>query len=191
MHKAVFLDKDGTINEDLGYINDPRDLKLIPGSAEAIKMLNDAGYKVIVISNQSGIARGYIQENMIQTLNKILHKHILNGGGHVDSIYYCPHHPEIGLHPYKKNCDCRKPSPGMLKRGAKEHGIDLSQSYMIGDRVSDIEAGKNAGCKTILTLTGYGKEEQKALHEKQITPDHVAKDLLEAVKWVLSNDRNS
>jgi D-glycero-D-manno-heptose 1,7-bisphosphate phosphatase len=191
MHKAVFLDKDGTINEDFGYINDPSNIKLISGSAEAIKLLNNAGYKVIVISNQSGIARGYITEGQLQAVDKALKKEVLAQGGYIDDIYYCPHHPEIGLHPYKRVCQCRKPEPGMLKKAAKEHGLDLSQSYMIGDKATDIEAGKRAGTKTIFVTTGWGKEEQMVLKEKQITSDHIAKDLLKAVKWVLSNERKS
>jgi D,D-heptose 1,7-bisphosphate phosphatase len=185
MHKAVFLDKDGTINEDLGYIADPEDIKLLAGAGEAIKLLNQAGYKTIVISNQSGVARGRFTENTLQYLNKVLHKQILGGGGFLDYIYYCPHHPEIGIHPYKTECECRKPKPGMIKRGAREHNIDLSASYMIGDKDSDIEAGKNAGLKTILVLTGYGKDTLIALEAKKITPDHIANDLLEAVKWLL------
>ncbi|MFH1362501.1 MAG: HAD family hydrolase, partial [bacterium] len=131
MHKAVFLDRDGTIIEDVGYLNNPNDIKFIPGSIEAIKQLNKTGYKVIVITNQSGVARGLIAEDMLQTIDKTMQKHILSGGAHLDAIYYCPHHPDHGHYPHKQNCKCRKPNPGMLKKAAKDHNIDLNQSFMI------------------------------------------------------------
>ncbi len=180
MNKAVFLDKDGTINEDLGYISHYRDLKLLPHSAAAIKLLNDAGYKVIVISNQSGVARGMFGEDMLQAINKTLQKHLLSKGAFVDDIYYCPHHSEHGEYPYRRECDCRKPGIGLFKKAAKRHDIDLAKSFMIGDHARDIEAGHKAGTKSILVLTGH--EIEKDCKDK---PEHVAKDLLEAVKWIL------
>ena len=115
MNKAVFLDRDGTIIEDVGYLNSPDQIQFIPGSIEAIKKLNLAGFKVIVVTNQAGVARGLIAEDMLQTIDKTLAKQILSGGAHLDGIYYCPHHPDHGLYPYKQNCNCRKPNPGMLK----------------------------------------------------------------------------
>jgi D,D-heptose 1,7-bisphosphate phosphatase len=181
--KAVFLDRDGTIVEDIGYMNSPEQIKFIPGAVEAIKMLNEAGYKVVVISNQAGVARGLITEDMLQTIDKTLHKWILNGGAHLDGMYYCPHHPEHGVYPYKQVCECRKPHPGLIKRAHRELDIDLSQSFMIGDKSSDIEAGKRAGTKTVFVLSGRGKEEQKKLKGK---PDHIAQDLKQAVGWVLN-----
>lgn len=116
MNKAVFLDRDGTIVEDVGYMNSPEQIQFIPGSIEAIKILNEAGYKVVVISNQAGVARGLVTEDMLQTIDKTLHKWILNGGAHLDGIYYCPHHPEHGVYPYKQACECRKPHPGLIKK---------------------------------------------------------------------------
>jgi D-glycero-D-manno-heptose 1,7-bisphosphate phosphatase len=182
MNKAVFLDRDGTIVEDVGYLNSPEQLKFIPGAIEAIKMLNDSGYKVVVISNQAGVARGLITEDMLQTIDKTLHKWILNGGAHLDGMYYCPHHPEHGVYPYKQACLCRKPHPGLIKRAHRDLDIDLSQSYMIGDKASDVKAGKRAGTKTIFVMTGRGKEEKEKLTGK---PDHIAANLLDAVKWFL------
>jgi len=180
MNKAVFLDKDGTINEDTGYVSHYHDLKLLPHSAEAIKLLNEAGYKVIVISNQSGVARGYLGEDMLQTLNKTLQKKLLVKGAFVDEIYYCPHHAEHGLFPYRRECECRKPNIGLIKKAVKRHNIDLSKSFMVGDHSKDIEAGHKAGTKTVLVLSGHGKES-----EMKIKPDHTTKDLLDAVKWIL------
>lgn len=182
MNKAVFLDKDGTIIEDVNYLKHASQIKFIPGSVEAIKMLNKAGYKVIVISNQSGIARGILTEDMLQAIDKNLHKRLLHQGAYLDGMYHCPHHPEHGLYPYKKECSCRKPNPGMLLKAAKDHDIDLAQSYMIGDHPTDIEAGKKAGTKTIFVLTGHGKEEKDRIKE---APDQIVESLLEAVKQIL------
>jgi len=182
MHKAVFLDRDGTIVEDVGYMNLPSQIQFIPGSIEAIKMLNEAGYKVVVITNQAGVAKGLINEDMLQTIDKTLHKWILNGGAHLDGVYYCPHHPEYGVYPYKQVCECRKPHPGLIKRAEKDLKIDLSQSFMIGDKATDVEAGKRAGIKTVFVTTGKGQKEKDKLKEK---PDHIADNLLKAVKWIL------
>lgn len=183
MHKAVFLDRDGTIIEDIGYLNHPGEIKFIPGAIEAIKSLNQAGYKVVVITNQAGVARGLITEDMLQTIDKTLHKWILSGGAQLDGLYYCPHHPEHGVYPYKQVCECRKPHPGLIKRAKRDLDIDLSASYMIGDKATDIEAGKAAGTKTIHVLSGRGIGEQKNLKG---SPDHTAQNMLEAVKWILS-----
>lgn len=184
MNKAVFLDRDGTIVEDVGYMASPEQIKFIPGAIEAIKMLNEAGYKVVVISNQAGVARGLVTEDMLQTIDKTLHKWILNGGAHLDGMYYCPHHPEHGVYPYKQACLCRKPHPGLIKRAHRDLNIDLSQSYMIGDKASDVEAGKRAGAKTIFVTTGRGEEEKEKLNSK---PDHIAESLAQAVKWLLGS----
>jgi len=183
MNKAVFLDRDGTIIEDVGYISSPSQIKFIPGSIAAIKRLNEAGYKVIVITNQAGVARGITTEDMVQTVDKVMHRHILNGGAHLDGLYYCPHHPEHGVYPYKQACECRKPHTGLIKKATKDHNIDLSLSFMIGDKVSDIEAGKKAGLKTAFVLTGHGENDKNELKNK---PDHIARNLSEAVKWALS-----
>lgn len=184
MQAAVFLDRDGTIVEDVGYMNLPEQIKFIPGSIEAIKMLNEAGYKVVVISNQAGVARGLVTEDMLQTIDKIIHRDILNGGAHLDALYYCPHHPEHGVYPYRQTCECRKPHPGLVKRATRDQNIDLSKSFMVGDKATDIKTGKNVKIKTILVLTGRGAKEKDELKEK---PDHIANNLLEAAKWIISS----
>jgi len=182
MAKAVFLDRDGTIIEDSGYISTPEQIHFIPGSIAAIKKLNQAGYKVIVITNQSGVARGIFSEDMLQTIDKIVHRQILNGGAHVDGFYYCPHHPEHGVYPYKQKCDCRKPEIGLIKKAVKDHQLELAGSFLVGDHSCDIGAGKKAGVKTIFVLTGHGAKEKEKLAEK---PDHTAADLAAAVKYIL------
>jgi D-glycero-D-manno-heptose 1,7-bisphosphate phosphatase len=182
MNKAVFLDRDGTIIEDVGYLSSPEQIKFIPGSIDAIKSLNQSGYKVIVISNQSGVARGHFSEDMLQTVDKVVHRGLLHGGAHVDAHYYCPHHPQHGVYPYKQECDCRKPNTGLVKQAAKKFDIDLKSSFMIGDKATDIELGKRSGVKTAMVRTGYGVKEL----EKAKDPDKIAENLAEAVKWVLS-----
>ena len=181
--KAVFLDRDGTIIEDSGYISSPDQIKFIPGSIEAIKQLNQAGYKVIIISNQAGIARGLLTEDMLQTIDKIIHRQILSGGGHIDASYYCPHHPEHGVYPYKQVCECRKPHPGLIKRAVRDQALELAGSFMVGDKSSDVETGKRAGVKTVFVRTGHGREDETKLKEK---PDHRADNLAEAVRWILN-----
>ena len=180
--KAVFLDRDGTIIEDSGYVSTPEQVHFIPGSIAAIKKLNAAGFKVIVITNQSGVARGFFGEDMLQTIDKTVHRQILNGGAHLDAIYYCPHHAEYGAYPYKQACSCRKPGTGMIDKAAKDLDLDLARSFLIGDHSCDIAAGKKAGLKTVFVTTGHGAKEQANLTEQ---PDQIAADLAAAVDWIL------
>ena len=183
MKIAVFLDRDGVITQDPPHYAYRLDqLKLIPKSAEAIRLLNKNNFQVIVVSNQSGVARGYYKEKDLMKFNYALEEELKKDDAYIDAIYYCPHHPEAKIERYKINCNCRKPKPGMLKKAAKELNIDLKLSFMIGDKLSDIEAGKRAGCKTIIVKTGYGIEELK---NKTINCDYIADDLYYAVKHIL------
>jgi len=182
VNKAVFLDKDGTISEEAGYLSHYRDLNIFPHSAEAIKLLNEAGYKVIVISNQSGVARGYLGEDMLQAIDKTLQKKLLNRGAILSAIYYCPHHPEYGVYPYRQDCACRKPHTGLVEKAARDFDLDLKSSFFVGDHANDVATGRQAGMKTAFVLTGHGQEELAELDPK---PDFVADDLLGAVKWIL------
>jgi len=180
---AVFLDRDGTINEEMGYISDPDRVFLLPQAIPAIRRLNEAGLKVVVITNQSGIARGYFLPHTLQDIHQRLQDLLAEGGAHLDSelIYYCPHGPD-------DPCTCRKPQPGLIKQAAQEHDLDLSKSYLIGDRYRDIEAAANAGVKGILVLTGYGRGEYDHLRGlSPAQPVYVAQDLLEAVAWILAD----
>jgi D-glycero-D-manno-heptose 1,7-bisphosphate phosphatase len=186
MQAAVFLDRDGTIIEDTGYVSSPEQVKFLPGAIEAIKMLSDAGYKIIIISNQSGVARGLITEDMLQTIDKLIHRTILNGGAHVDGSYYCPHHPEHGVYPYRQACECRKPHTGLIKKAVKEHNLDLARSLMVGDHATDIETAERAGIKSVFVMTGHGEEEKKSL---KYQPEHFAPDLLAAAKWITSHGK--
>lgn len=184
--QGVFLDRDGTINEEVEYLNNVDQLKLIDGATEAIRLLNNAGYKVVVITNQSGIAKGYLTEAQLQVIHTELKKMLQKDNAYVDAIYYCPHHPDAEVDAYRVDCDCRKPKQGMLEQAAKDLDIDLENSFVIGDKISDLGAGDAAGCRKILVRTGYGKEMEKELRNVSFQADHIADDVLAAVKWILS-----
>ena len=184
-NRCVFLDRDGVICEEVNYMHNPSQFRLLPKTGDALRNLKKVNYMLVVVSNQSGVALGYFTEKDIQKVNCRMVDELGRCGVSLDGVYYCPHHPE-GQGIYRKACDCRKPKPGMLKLAASELNIDLESSYMIGDKTSDIMAGLNAGCKTILVLTGYGKEELTRLRvEDYLEPDFIADDLLEASKIIL------
>jgi len=185
MSKVVFLDRDGTINEEMGYINHRDRFKIFTFVPEAIRTLNELGYRVIVLTNQSGIARGYFTEEVLNEVHELLQKMLVNNNAKIDKIYYCPHHPTEGKGSYKTDCDCRKPKTGMIKMAEKDFSITRSQSFIIGDRFKDMEFGKKLGLQTIFVLTGYGMGEytyQKNTWPFQ--PDMVCKDLLEAAQKI-------
>lgn len=185
---AVFLDRDGTLNEESGYLNHVDRLKLIDGAAEAVALLSRHGLKTIVVTNQSGVARGYFPETLLPRLHDKLQRLLKERGARLDAIYYCPHHPDIGEPPYRRDCECRKPKLGMIRRAEKEFSVDARKSYMVGDKISDVEFGRRAGCKTVLLLTGYGKGELEHNREQlNGDPDHVAADILDAAKWIVSD----
>lgn len=183
---AVFLDRDGTITTEIGYIHDPDRLELLPGSAEAIRRLNQGGIPVIVVTNQSGVARGYYPEETVQRVNARLLQLLQTQGAEVAGVYYCPHHPTEGTGPLTRSCDCRKPEPGLLHRARSEHGLDLSRSFVVGDKESDIALARRVGARGIMVLTGYGGGELKKAEKTGLAPDFVAADLAKAVDWILS-----
>jgi D-glycero-D-manno-heptose 1,7-bisphosphate phosphatase len=185
LNRAVFLDRDGTINEELSYLAELSRLRLIEGAAAAIARLNRAAFKVIVVSNQSGVARGYFAEDAVQHVHSALRERLERVHARVDAFYYCPHHPTEGIEPYKRDCHCRKPKPGMLERAARELQIDLNHSFIVGDRLSDLIAGHAVGCKPILVQTGFGHETQKALIDCPVQPVFIAATLFEACEWIL------
>jgi len=180
--RAVFLDRDGTINEEKEYLYRTEEFALLPGVAEAIRALNEAGFKVVVITNQSGIGRGYYGEEALRVLHAHMDADLAKHGAAVDAYYFCPHHPEHGTGPYRQECSCRKPLPGMLMTAAEDLQLDLSASFMIGDKISDMEAGLKAGCRPILVRTGYGMQEEPLL------PDGIeaCDDLPAAVQLIIT-----
>lgn len=186
-HRAVFLDRDGTICEEVGYMDSIEQMKLIPRSGEAVSLLNQSGFKVVVITNQAGVARGFFPESRLEELHAELRRQLREGGAFVDAIYYCPHHPTEGIAPYLQECDCRKPATGLLHQAAADLKIDLPTSYMIGDHFSDVECGQRVGAKTVLLLTGHGQETLGKRDKWTKPPSHIAADLYQAVQWVMEN----
>jgi len=185
---AVFLDRDGTIIEDRGYLNHPDLLELIPNAAEAIASLNRASLKTIVVSNQSGVARGFFPESLLTVLHEKMLALLSEKDARIDAVYYCPHHPHVGEPPYRTNCDCRKPKTGMLERAANDFSLDVARSYLIGDKISDMQTAMNAGCKALLVMTGYGRGEwefNRSRLEKE--PDYLAADLFDAAQWIVKD----
>lgn len=185
---AVFIDRDGTLNEEIGYLNHPERLRLIAGSAEAVRTLNASRLRAVVATNQTGIARGYLTEALLHAIHEELARQLKIEGAYLDGLYVCTHHPTEGEPPYRAMCDCRKPKPGLLLRAASDLGLDLSRSFVVGDKISDVECAHKVGAKGILVLTGYGLGERDfRRHLWPVTPDHIARDLLHAVEWILVN----
>ena len=183
---GVFLDRDGTVTEEVGYVNHPSRLALIPGAAEAIRTLNQAGIPVLLATNQAGVARGYFTEELVKEVLKRLVELLAVQGARLDALYYCPHHPSVGPAPYRRECDCRKPKPGMLLRGAQEFGLDLGRSFVVGDKISDVEFAHKAGARGVMVLTGYGLGEYTYQRQDwKDQPDFIAPGLPEAVEWML------
>ncbi len=185
---AVFLDRDGTISEEVGYITNLNQFQLMTKSAEAVKLMNERGLKVILITNQAGVAKGYFPEEMVNRVHKKMEKTLSDQGAFLDAIYYCPHHPEGVVETYRKKCECRKPASGLLRQASEEHGIDISSSYMVGDKMVDVECAHQIGVKGVLVLTGYGKDELKKIEGARIRrPEYVADDIFNAVKWIVND----
>jgi D-glycero-D-manno-heptose 1,7-bisphosphate phosphatase len=184
---AVFIDRDGTLTDEVGYVNHPSRLRLLPRSAEAIRRLNAVGTPAVVVTNQAGLARGYFSEEILRAVNESLVEQLARAGARLDGIYVCPHHPTEGEPPYRARCECRKPKPGLLRRAAAELGLELTRSTMIGDKSSDLVPGREVGAAAVLVLTGYGRGEWEYRRDRfPLKPDHVAEDLLDAVEWTLA-----
>ena len=184
-HAAVFFDRDGTLIEDVGYLRTAAGLRMIDGAPEAVRRLNSRGFLTFIISNQSGVARGFFTEEELAPIHARLEAELGTAGAHLDRIYYCPHHPTRGTPPYNVECTCRKPRTGMLDRAVEEFGVDLSRSFVVGDKFADVKAGQNAGARTVLVLTGYGPSAAQECRDAGITPDAVRPSIAEAVTFIL------
>jgi len=182
---VIFLDRDGTINEEVGYLRDPGELRLLPRVPEGLRLLKEAGFALVVVTNQSGVARGYFDQKTLAMVHERLQELLQVHGVELDGIYYCPHHPDEG-------CSCRKPRTGLVERAARELDLDLSQAFVVGDRDVDVALAKNLGAKGILVLTGYGRRDLERLLQREgklqacVTPDLVAEDLLQAAEKILA-----
>jgi D,D-heptose 1,7-bisphosphate phosphatase len=184
--KAIFLDKDGTLIDDVPYNIDPRRMVLSEKAGEGLRLFAELGYRLIVVSNQSGIARGYFTEDAMDAVKQRLSTLLKGEGVDLFAFYYCPHHPQGLVDRYAVDCDCRKPSPGMLLKAAQEHDIDLNASWMIGDILDDVEAGNRAGCRTILLDNDHETEWLISAYRK---PDLMVPDILAAARLVAAEGR--
>lgn len=187
---AIFMDRDGTLSHEVGYVNHLSRFQLFPWTVEAIRLINRSGFHAVVVTNQAGVARGYFPESLIHAVHASMSASVEDGGGHLDGIYFCPHHPSVGAPPYRQDCDCRKPRPGLLKRAEADLGIDLSRSYVVGDRHGDLELAWCAGARAVLVRSGYGQGEME-YHAPSWPrqPDLVADHLLDAVLQILAEAR--
>lgn len=186
---AVFFDRDGTINEEVGYLSSLDQFVLYPGAARAIRMVNEAGMMAIVVTNQSGVARGVFDEAFLEEVHRHMQQLLNASGARIDRFYYCPHHPEEGRNPYVLDCDCRKPNPGMIFRAARELDIALDRSYMVGDTLRDMATARRAGVTGILVRTGYGGRQPGPVDSsiEAAVPAYNALDILDAVAWILKD----
>ena len=179
-HRAVFLDRDGTINAEVDYLSSVKDLRLIKNTEKAIRILNQNQIKVIIVTNQSGVSRGIFSIDDLDNVHNELKRRLLRKGAYIDAIYYCPHHPD-------EKCSCRKPKKGMFEKAAKDFDLKLNKCYIVGDKLTDIKAAHNISAKGILVKTGYGRLEQNKLREGGIESEHIAENLHDAVKWIINN----
>lgn len=182
---AVFLDRDGTIIREVNYLDRLEDIELLPEAGAAIARLNRHRIPVILVSNQSGVARSKFSEDFVLASHVRIQKMLESHGAHLDDFFFCPHHPEHGRPPYKKVCACRKPAPGLLRQAADRHQLDLAASFVVGDKLSDVELARRVNATGILVKTGYGEKEAEKIGVTAILPDHICLDLAEAVNWII------
>jgi len=188
--RAVFLDRDGTINRDVGYPNSYDMVEIFPYSFAAVRKINEAGFLSVIVTNQAGIGKGFIEEKNLQDIHRKLRLDFAKQKAAFDGIYYCPHYEHSEIPEYRISCACRKPNTGMAQQAARDLNIDTTKSYMIGDKVEDIHFGMNIKATPILLLTGYGQKALPKLREKGIVPAHVAETLIDAVDWILEREKS-
>lgn len=187
--RAVFLDRDGTINKDVGYPNSFQSIEIFPYSFEAVRKINEAGLLAVIVTNQSGVGRELIVETSLMDIHKKLKDVFAKNNAFFDGIYYCPHYLLSSNPEYRKDCTCRKPFPGMALKAATDLNIDVKKSYVVGDKEEDMLFGLNIKAQPVLVLTGFGPESKKRLKEKGIKPAYVASNLLDAVNWILQKEK--
>lgn len=184
MTPAVFLDRDGTLIEDVGYLDRVERLQFYPWSVESVRLLNNAGFQVVIITNQAGVARGFFKEAFLADVHGEIRSRFAAGGARIDGFYYCPHDPDAPVEAYRQVCDCRKPLPGLVHKAAQDLSLDLTRSFVVGDRWLDVRVGRAVGARSLLVRTGYGRTEE-ANGPPGVRADHVADNLVEAVSWIL------
>ncbi|MBI4477408.1 MAG: HAD family hydrolase [Acidobacteria bacterium] len=181
---AVFLDRDGTLIDDVGYLDRVERLRVYPYSIECVRLLNRAGYAVVVITNQAGVARGFFKEEFLAEVHGEITSRFHAGGARIDAFYYCPHHPDAPIEAYRRHCDCRKPMPGLVLKAADHLSLDLARSVVVGDRWLDVRLAHAVGAGAVLVRTGYGRSEETNA-PPDVQADHVGENLIEAVSWIL------
>jgi D-glycero-D-manno-heptose 1,7-bisphosphate phosphatase len=183
---AVFLDRDGTLIEEVGYLDRLERVELYPWTIDAIRVLNRVGLRVVLVSNQSGVARGFFSEEVVDEVHRHMAALLEAGGARIDAYYYCPHHPDGKVDGYAIRCDCRKPNPGLVERAVRELGVDPARSFVVGDRWLDVALAQRVGARGVLVRTGYGATEE-AKPPAGLTADATADNLAGAVAWILKN----
>lgn len=189
--RAIFLDRDGTLCHEVGYVNHPERLQLMPGASDAVRQLREDGWAVVVVTNQAGVARGYFPRHVVDQAHAHLRAMLAREDATLDGVYACPHHPDVGGPGFHKDCECRKPRPGMLLRAREELDLDLARSYIVGDSFRDVGAGRNAGLAgTVLVRSGYGRGELLWKGPQAgVWPDHVADEIVGAIEWIRERER--
>ena len=182
--KAAFVDRDGTLIAERDFLTKEEDIDIFPHAAEAIRLLRELGYLVVVVSNQSGVARGYLTEQRVFEINEEVFRRLDERDARPDMFFYCPHHPDATVKEYRLDCECRKPGPGMVKMAQQMIDIDIPGSVSIGDKLSDVQLCRNLGGRGILVLTGYGSSERDRIESSEIQPDFVADTVLDAARWL-------
>ena len=186
---AIFIDRDGTVNEQMGYINHLDRFRILPGVPEAIKLINKNNFLAIIVTNQSGIARGYFPISLVYDIHSYLKESVARYGAYIDGIFFCPHYPRGKVSEYTKECGCRKPGTGLINQACESFDIDMSRSYVIGDHYTDLELANRCNIKGIMVKTGYGLGEVSYIVPQMSKgPDYIAEDLLDAVKWIINKD---
>jgi D-glycero-D-manno-heptose 1,7-bisphosphate phosphatase len=184
MRRAVFLDRDGTLIEESGYLDRLERLVFFPFSVDAVRLLNRAGFAIVIVTNQAGIARGIVKEAFVQEAHRHIAERLQAGGAAIDGFYYCPHYPTGVVEPYRVECDCRKPQPGLLRRAARDLDLDLGRSFVVGDRWHDLAAGQAVGARGVLVRTGLGRRDE-ATPEAGTVPATIVDNLMDAAAWIL------
>ena len=190
LRPAVFLDRDGTLNIDAGYLDRKERLMLFPWSLDSVRLLRRAGYAVVVVPNQSGVGRGMIEESFVEEVHQIIQSRLVDIGEKLDGHYYCPHEPSASIEAFRVDCDCRKPKPGLVTRAARDLGLDVERSIVVGDKWSDIGLAKQTGARGVLVRTGYGRSQEKNRQEG-LSADAVVDTLMDAVNWILLHPVNA
>ena len=183
MKPAVFLDRDGTLLEEAGYLDRIERLVFFPYGIDAVRLFNRAGFAVVIITNQSGVGRGMYEEAFVGRVHEVMRERMAAGGARIDAFYYCPHHPTAEIERYRRDCDCRKPGAGMLRQAAADLDLDLARSFTVGDKWTDVQAGTAAGARGILVRTGYGRSSELA-PRPGVEPAAIVDDLVSAAAWI-------